>query len=141
MAFTHSAGVAQTFLDNTGGTPVEITDYIKGISPETGRETSDSTALGDTARGFVFGLEDGGETTVDFMLDNAGTVWTLVSGLYNNKSIGTLTAYPLGNTTGKPSLAREVGITKLGSPIVVDDVAKVAVTLKANGATTIGTVA
>lgn len=140
MAFTHSAGVAQAYLDNASGSPVEISDYVKGISPEVSKETADSTTLGDTARGFVFGLEDGGETTVDFLLDSGGTVWTLLSGLYNANYIGTLTAYPLGNSSGKPKIAREVGITKLGSPIVVDDVAKVSVTVKANGATTIGTV-
>lgn len=140
MAFTHSAGVAQAFLDNSGGTPVEVTDYIKGISPETTKETADSTVLGDTARGFVFGLEDGGETTVDVLLDSGGTMWTLLTGLWNNDAIGTLSAYPLGNSSGKPSIAREVGVTKIGSPIVVDDVAKCSVTFKANGATTLGTV-
>lgn len=138
MAFTHSAGVAKTFLDNAAGTPVEITAYIKGVTAETSVETADSTVLANTARQFVFGLEDGGETTVDFLLDDGGVVWTLLTGLWNARKIGTLTAAPLGTTAGKPKLERECGITKLGSPIVVDDVAKVSVTLKASGATTQG---
>lgn len=136
--FTHSAGVAKAYLDNAAGTPVDVTDYIKGVSPDTSLQTADATVLSDTATKFVFGLEDGGETTVQFNLDAGGIVWTLLTGLWNGRKIGTLTAAPLGITTGKPKTERECGITKLGTPVMNDDIAKVEVTLKAFGQTTQG---
>jgi hypothetical protein len=134
--FTHSAGVAKAFLDNTTGTPVEITQFIKGLSPDTTLQTADATTLADIATKFVFGLEDGGETTVQFNIDAGGVVWALLTALWNARYIGTLTAAPLGNATGKPKTERECGITKLGTPVQNDNIAMVEVTLKAYGQTT-----
>ncbi len=137
---THSAGVADIMFDNSSGTPVDFAPYMPGVALETSVETADSTAVADAARKFVFGLEDGGETTVDVMLDASDVAWDHLIAVFNARYVGTLSVYPLGNTSGKPSISREVGITGLGTPVVIDDVAKVSVTFKAHGATTLGSV-
>ncbi|TXH08563.1 MAG: hypothetical protein E6R04_10340 [Spirochaetes bacterium] len=133
--FTNTAGVAKVYLDNASGTPVDFSQYLPGANPETSKETQDSTTLVDAARKFVFGLEDGGELTTDIFLDTSGTVWTQLTALWAANYIGTLRVAPMGTATGSPRISREVGITKMGTPVQVGEIVKVSVTLKAHGET------
>lgn len=135
--FTSSTGVAKVFVDNNAGTAIDFTDYLPGINLETNLDTPDATVLSDTAKKFVFGLEDGGEITQDVYLDAGGVVWAQLTALFNARNLAcTVTAAPLGTGTGKPKISRETGITKLGMPIAVGELVKVPTTFKAWGATT-----
>ena len=112
-------------------------DEIISISgPQESAPTIDVTALDDTARAYLRGIEDGGELTIEGHWDPADTLGQVAAraaftgGTTENWKI-TFTDSPVSTMTFSAL------VTSFGTAMQVDDTVKVTIGLKLTGAITV----
>ena len=126
-------------VDNSGGTPVDLSNYIDsigGFAPSV--ETAESTGFGDAWREAVAHLKDGGEFTLPHNYDDTAT--TGPDAILN--AIGDTRTVQIGwggTANGKPKTTFEAIITKYERQASVGSLHRATVTMKVTGAVTEGT--
>lgn len=129
------------FLDDSTGTPVEITQYSRAVSAAEKVDTSDSSNFGQNDKTFVLGMADEAPS-LDGTFDIA--FLTLVRATKAAIQAGTLASATMkigwaGKTTGLPSESREVLITGITVDASTTDLVKMKVDFQRTGATTTST--
>lgn len=101
------------------------------------RSEFEATGAGQTDKEF-FPMEREATVTINAWDDVAGTIRAAFEFSTNE---ATLTFYPQGNTTGKPSISASAFVTQISAPVTHNQVTPITITLRVNGAVTFGTVA
>lgn len=130
MAFSHGSK-AKLEID-TGGTPMDLSDFISGVSYERSADTPDVTALGDEAHKYIPGLFEGSMSS-DGHYDP--TAYAKLDGLLN--SITDFSYWPQGEIKDLPVFTGEVIVSSLSLDTPVDDKASWSFELKVNGKPTL----
>lgn len=112
MAFKsgHNAFIA---IDNTAGSPVNLSTYADSFSFPQPIDTHDVSVFGSSAKKFIPGLADGGEISMSGPLDVA--LGTFVAALKAAQSAGSSTATvqygPGGSVSGQIKQSAEVYVS------------------------------
>jgi hypothetical protein len=94
MAFVHSK--SSTFsIDDSGGTPRDISAYVNNVQFNPSASTADVTALSDTSKAFIAGLKD---CTISIEISWDATVDEYLWGILG-AAAGTFSYSPDGGTT------------------------------------------
>lgn len=119
MAFSNSVA-SVVLLDNSSGTPVDVSQYVTDSPLTTPRSMYDTTTLGKTAPTFIPGLFDGDKLTVSFLYD--ATIVTQLYSLLVLTSTSTLEFGPEGTATGKRRVYGECFLESISEGIKVNGV-------------------
>jgi hypothetical protein len=124
-------------LDNTSGTPVDLSSHFVDLKPTRSAESLETTVVGgsDASKSHIPGLLDG-EASLS-LLANA-TTRALVNSLFSNRYTGTLEIGPDGNASGATKETVESFITKVDEGLTPGGVKKLDITLKYTGGYTVG---
>jgi|TARA_Y100000310_G_scaffold7603_1_gene8331 hypothetical protein len=95
MAFS-TGRLLDVTLDNSGGTPVDLSGYAEGVSMEEEGEALETTKSGDTARTYIVGLENN-TFSVEWIVDP--TLSAHINGIINY--LGTAVIGPSGDASGQ----------------------------------------
>lgn len=123
-------------LDNSSGTPVDVTSYVTGVDPAFDKQVFDVTTFGNNgSRAKVTGLKDG-KFPVNFFSEHA--ILQHLIGLWNMASGSTHTVVygPHGNASGKTRVTGELILTTLPMPAQVDDVERIPAAFEFTGTVT-----
>lgn len=126
-------------LDNSAGTPVDLTAFVTSVSLELEKQVFDTTVFGNVgSRSKITGLKDGKFSVVFF---NDTTVQTHLVGLWGVASgtTHTFTYGPQGSGTGARRITGECIFPKIGIAAVVDDVERLPSDFECTGTVTIDT--
>jgi hypothetical protein len=108
MAKYPVAGNSYVEVDDTGGTPRDLSPYLDEIEP-LGPEVSflDVTGLNDTARQVITGVQSGREFALRGFFDDTATTGpdAVLSGIVGQ--IGTVSYGPAGNSSGQRKITGE----------------------------------
>jgi hypothetical protein len=107
-------------LDNSGGTPVDISTYVTDAPITTPRSMYDTSTLGVTAPQFIPGLFDGDKVTLTVLYDI--TVMDQLFSLLPLTTTSTLEIAPEGTTTGKRRIFGECFLESISNPVKVNSV-------------------
>lgn len=100
------------------------------------RDELEATGAGQQDKEF-FPMERSATVTIEGWDDAAGTIR---AALEYTTAEASMTFFPQGNTTGKPSITGSAFVTQFTSGVVHNQVVPFSVTLRVNGALTFGTV-
>lgn len=131
MARVHGKDLTTVSVDDSGGTPVAMLTDTISLDFNVSAETHDTTTLGDDWKEFTAGLKGGDEITHELFYDNTNSTgnWAILTARFG--IAGTLTI-----SDGTRTIACETIITKLGLPIMVNDMMKASVTHQITGSVT-----
>jgi hypothetical protein len=118
-------------LDNSSGTPVDVSGYVDSVTFERVIAMLDVTVLGNASNNFITGLKDGDEATVNFLWDT--TIETQINSLFGLSSSSTLEVAPEGTASGKRRVYGEVWVKKIGYPVKVGEKVLLPVTFQKTG--------
>lgn len=139
MAFSHGSK-AKFSLDNNAGTLTDISAYITGISMPRSIDTAEVSVMGNTAKQYVTGLEDG-TFSLDIKFDPV--IDALLDGIKFGITGGGTVSFrydPAGSTTGLPRYSGECWLTGYEVGTDVGDAATISVSLQTTGGITRSTV-
>lgn len=142
MAKVHGKD-SQVFLDDSGGTPRDLTSFVTSIDTSWTRDVSQTTTMGNDAHSYVGGLQDG-TFTLSGRFDNGGTAtpdqW-MVGLLQAAGSVtATFTILAGGSAAGLPYDRGECYITDYSRSDPYDDVVTWSADFQVTGGVTRGTV-
>lgn len=128
------AGRTQTLsLDDSGGSPVDLSQYITDISAPTEFGLEDTTTLGDTGHEFTPTLSNG---TISVTLIWNATVDAHFAGLMGLSATSTFTYGPNGTTGGNRKVTGECRVQNYQIGAAVAGVVTATATLQIDGAIT-----
>lgn len=138
MAFTH--GKKSKFeIDNSAGTPVDISAYCDEVSLSRDIETAETTTFGDNAKEYIIGLTDA-TISVSGKFDAAGasTVDAVLAGLLGQEASATFAYTPGGGSpsSSNPKYTGECYVTSYEVSGSVGDVTTFSASLQCTGAIT-----
>lgn len=127
-------------LDNSGGTPVNLSAKTREINFTLEQAMHDITVFGQTSHTKTVGLKDG-KFTATFVSDN--TIMDHLTGLFTTQTPGTSTTWsfifgPRGSTSGFEKFSGEAILTSLPLPVTVDGIETITAQFEVTGAVTIG---
>lgn len=126
-------------LDNSSGTPTDLTAYVTGVNSTAEKQVFDVTVFGNNgSRAKTTGLKDF-KFTVDFF--NDPTLMTHLVGLWNmaTGSTHSFVYGPHGNGSGKPRISGECIMPTMPISAVVDDVERIPAAFEGSGTITYDT--
>jgi hypothetical protein len=128
-------------LDTSGGTPTDLSAYVRGIDYSLDQAMHDTTTFGNSAHTKTVGLKDS-KFSVTIVLNN--TIMDHLTALYAAQTPGTTTTWsfifgPRGSTGGFEKFSGECILISLPLPAQVDDIETTSVSFEVTGATTITT--
>ena len=125
-------------LDNTSGTPVDLSNEALDIKQNRDQESLDTTTLGGASRAktSIPGLLDS-DFTVEFLANS--TTRALVNALFSAGYTGTIEVGPDGSTTGNVRYRTECFVTKIGEDVSPGGVKKLNVSFKGTGDVSVDT--
>ena len=135
MAFSHGSK-AKFQLKNAAGSLTDISAYITSISMPHAIESADVSVMGNTAKQFVVGLEDG-SISIDWKVDPV--IEILLDGIKFGITAGGPSAFqydPQGTATGLSRYSGNCFLTSYNIDTSVSDSAKGTATLQITGAIT-----
>lgn len=125
-------------LDNSAGTPVDLSAYITDISGINNTTAMiDSTTLGDSSVENFPGLRNGDAITISGNWETA--LNTHFTGLLSNASTRTWDYSPAGTGVGTPKVSGECYVESYVVTSAVADIVKFTATLRQTGDVTWGT--
>lgn len=138
MAFTH--GKKSKFeIDNSSGTPVDISAYCEEVSLSRDIETAETTTFGDNAKEYIIGLTDA-TISVSGKFDAAGasTVDAVLSGILGQDASVTFAYTPGGGSpsSSNPKYTGECYLTSYEVSGSVGDVSTFSASFQCSGAIT-----
>jgi hypothetical protein len=136
MAKAHSR-LATFSLDNSGGTPVDVTQYVDTVSLQDAVDASETTTLGDNAREYIEGLA-GTTISVSGPLDSV--LYAQIAGIRQSGATRTFTYRPMGGTGTYPTISGECLVSAFTLGAQVGNPASFSATLTVTGAVTYGTI-
>ncbi|MEA2174108.1 MAG: hypothetical protein QOD00_1700 [Blastocatellia bacterium] len=124
-------------LDDTTGTPVDLSSHLVDIKPTRQADSLETTVVGgvDPSKTHIPGLLDG-ESALS-VLANA-TTRALINALFSARYTGTLEIGPDGSTSGLTKETVECFITKFDEGLTAGGLKKLDITLKYTGGYTVG---
>ena len=126
-------------LDNSSGTPTDLTAYVTGVNSTAEKQVFDVTVFGNNgSRAKTTGLKDF-KMQVDFF--NDPTLMTHLVGLWN-MAVGSTHSFvygPHGNGSGKPRISGECIMPTMPIAAIVDDVERIPAGLEGTGTITYDT--
>lgn len=138
MAFTH--GKKSKFsIDNSGGTPVDISAYCNEVSISRDIETAEVTTFGDDAKEYIIGLSDATiSVSGQFDADGASTVDAVLSGILGQEASVSFEYIPGGGSvsTSNPAYQGECYLTSYEVSGSVGDVTSFSASFQCTGAIT-----
>lgn len=123
-------GDASLFIDNSGGTPVDVSPYVVSISWSEDVTLLDKSTLGVNSVVNQPGLANG-QVSVSFLAD--ATIIAQMASLKQLTTTSTLTLGPGGTTTGLPRSISEARLANMNQGIGVNDLVKLDVTFQLDG--------
>lgn len=130
-------GTSQTFsLDDSGGTPVDITSKLTGIQTSFDAALEDSTTLGDTWRERTVTLQDG---SINLNLIWDATIDAHFHGIQGLAATQTFTYGPAGSTSGLRRATGECRVANISKGAEVAGIVTKTVTLQTDGTVTFNT--
>lgn len=121
-------------LDNSAGTPVDITSYCQDVNVDRPVAMLDTTVLGLPAPTFIPGLLDGDTVPLTLLWDP--TIEAQIVSLIPLTVSTTLEVAPIGTTTGNRKITVETFVKKVGRPMKVGALIQCTVELQKTGAVT-----
>jgi hypothetical protein len=121
-------------LDNSSGTPVDITSYCQDVNVDRPVAMLDTTVLGLPAPTFIPGLLDGDTVPLTLLWDP--TIEAQIVSLIPLTVSTTLEVAPIGTTTGNRKITVETFVKKVGRPMKVGALIQCTVELQKTGAVT-----
>jgi hypothetical protein len=125
-------------LDNTSGTPVDLSNEQLDNKQNRTQESLDTTVIGGSSRSktSIPGLLES-DFQVELLANS--TTRSLVNALYAAGYTGTIEIGPDGSTTGNVRYRTEAFITKVSEDVAPGGVKKLSVTLQGTGDVSIDT--
>lgn len=128
-------------LDNTAGSPVDVSAYADSFSFPQPVDQLDVTTFGDSAKDMIPGLTDGGVVQVSGPLDVA--LGTFISGLKAAQAAGstssTIQFGPGGSVSGQIKVQAEMYVSAYNISVGVGGRVEYDASLQVTGAVTNGT--
>ena len=120
MAFSHGSLATLEIDPDRGSAYTDVSEYLNEAGLEVDIDTAETTTLGNTAKTYIPGLEDGTfelsglyEPTIDALLDSCKRV------------IVTFRYRPAGAGTGLPEFTGEAVLSSYGIETTVEDAATI----------------
>jgi|ETNvirnome_2_300_1030623.scaffolds.fasta_scaffold21644_1 hypothetical protein len=137
------SSLSDFWLDNTSGTPVDLTAYLTDVSGLPGpRNLNEITALGDSGSKFHPGLQNATPSISGHYDTTASTGPDVMLGaLRTHTGALSLEYYPAGKTSGYPSYTAECWVTDYTISSTVGSHVTFTASLQVDGVVTKGTVA
>jgi hypothetical protein len=130
VSFVHTKS-SVVKLDNSSGTPVDVSAYVQSVGFERVIALHETTVLGLSSPTFITGLKDGDDINVEFLWD--ATIETQVNSLFGLATSSTFEVAPEGTATGKRRLYVEAWLMKIGIPVKVGELVKCVCTFRKTG--------
>ena len=142
MAKVHGSN-SQVFLDDSAGTPRELTSFVTSIDTSWSRDVAQTSAMGQDAHSYIGGLQDG-TFSLNGRFDSAGTAtpdqWLTGLMQANGTVTATFTILAGGSAAGLPFDTGECFITDYSKSDPYDDVVTWSADFQVTGGVTRGTV-
>lgn len=138
MAFIHGKN-SKFSIDNSSGTPVDISAYCEDVSLSRDIETAETTTFGNSSKQYIVGLTDA-TISVSGKFDAAGasTVDSVLSGILGQEASVSFEYVPGGGTIGSsnPGYQGECYLTSYEVSGSVGDVTSFSASFQVTGAIT-----
>jgi hypothetical protein len=135
MAFSHGRDTFFSVADS-GGTPVDISTYLKDISHPISLDTPETTAFGSTVKTYVVGIKDA-RFSMQGMFEP--TANTMLQGIYGFATARAFVYGPVGSTTGDPEFTGSCFLTTYNIQGSVGDMVAMSLEFQVSGTITPGT--
>ncbi len=140
MAAIHGSSAVFN-LDNSSGTPTDLTSYTRDVNFQLDEAMHDTTVFGQTSHTKTTGLKDSKFTA---MFVSSNTIMDHLTGLFTTQSPGSTTTWtfifgPRGSTSGYEKFTGECIMTALPIPAVVDNIETITAQFEVTGAVSITT--
>jgi hypothetical protein len=122
-------------LDNSGGTPVDISAYVDNVQLQDGVDMNEVSTLGDNAREYLEGLAG---ATINCSGPYDSTLWTQLVALKQLGTSSTFTYSPQGTAASSPKATGECWLSSLQFNTQVGSPVGMSFTLQVTGAVTYG---
>lgn len=136
MAFNHGSKAAFK-IDDSGGTDRDISGYLTSAGLARIRDTAETSGLGDTAKEYIYGLQD---ATIPIEGHWDPTVHDYLTQVYNSATAVDFKFYPAGTASGNIILSGQCLLTSYEITGAIDDRAAITGELQVTGSITNGTV-
>lgn len=135
MAFVHGKETHFT-LDDSGGTPRDISTYLTSVSFPRSQELADTTTFGASAKTFIAGF---GDATITIEGNWDPTVDGYLAGVVGVAGTLSFVYGPEGSTGGDVKYTGECVLTSYETSSGINDVTTFSAELQVSGAVTRGT--
>jgi len=138
MAVVHGS-VGHFSLDNSSGTPVDLSAYTKSVTLDLGQDIHDITTFGVGSRQKVTGLKN---ASLSVTANADPTMLTHLLNLYTNSTVAATWSFvigPAGSAGGSRRFTGEVILEGLPVEVNVEDVETIQASFQVTGAVTVDT--
>lgn len=138
MAFVHGK-TSKFSIDNSSGTPVDISAYCDDISFSRNLDTAEVSTFGDSAKEYLIGMSDATiSVSGKFDADGASTVDAVLSGILGHTATSSFEYIPGGGSAGagNPAYQGECWLTSYEVSGAIGDAVSFSADFQVTGAIT-----